>query len=61
MLSNYTERTDQLKDEVSITFKKANRALVYKNGKRTVYEVKKNKVNIKLAAGEGAFVIPLNV
>ena len=61
MLSNYTEPTDQLKDEVSITFKKANRALVYKNGKRTVYEVKKNKVNIKLAAGEGAFVIPLNV
>lgn len=61
MISNYTEPTDLLKDEVSITFQNANRALVYKNGVRTVYEVKKNKVNIKLAAGEGAFVIPVKV
>ena len=61
MVTNFTEPTDLLKDTVEITFNNANRALVYKNGKRTVYEVKKNKVKINLAAGEGAFVIPVKV
>ncbi|MDE6398245.1 MAG: hypothetical protein K2L51_02895 [Clostridiales bacterium] len=61
MITNYTEPTDLLSDTVEITFNNANRALVYKNGKRTVYEVKKNKVKINLATGEGAFVIPVKV
>ena len=50
-----------LKDVVSFEFANANRAIVYRNGERQIYEVKGGKLDLKLAAGEGVFVIPVKV
>ncbi len=61
MVTNFSEPTTGLRDVVSFEFKKANRAIVYRNGERKIYEVKKNKLDLKLACGEGVFVIPVNV
>ena len=61
MVTNFSEPTTGLRDVVSFEFKKANRTIVYRNGERKIYEVKKNKLDLKLACGEGVFVIPVNV
>lgn len=61
MVTNFTDPTDDQKDVVSFEFKNANRAVVYRGGKRKIYEVKDNKVDFKLAPGEGIFVIPVKV
>lgn len=61
MVTNFSEPTTGLRDVVSFEFKKANCAIVYRNGERKIYEVKKNKLDLKLACGEGVFVIPVNV
>ena len=52
MVTNFSEPTTGLRDVVSFEFKKANRAIVYRNGERKIYEVKKNKLDLKLACGE---------
>lgn len=61
VVTNFTEPTNMLKDVVSFEFTNANRAIVYRNGERQIYEVKDNKLDLKLAAGEGVFVIPVKV
>ncbi|MDE7329595.1 MAG: hypothetical protein K2N30_00645 [Clostridia bacterium] len=61
MVTNYTDPMDDQKDVVSFEFKDANRAVVYRGGVRKIYEVKNNKVDLKLAPGEGIFVIPVKV
>ena len=61
MVVNFTDPTDGFKDKVSFEFKDANRALVYRNGVRRVYEVKDGKLDLNLATGEGVFVIPCKV
>lgn len=61
IVTNFTEPASDLCDTVSFEFKDANRALVYRNGERKVYEVKDGKLNIKLDAGEGVFVIPVKI
>ena len=61
MVTNFTDPIDQMKDEVSFEFNSANRAVVYRGGVRKIYEVKDNKLVLKLAPGEGVFVIPVNV
>lgn len=61
VVTNFTEPTNMLKDVVSFEFANANRAIVYRNGERQIYEVKGNKFDLKLAAGEGVFVIPVKV
>lgn len=60
IVTNFTDPTDELKDTVSFEFDKATRAIVYRNGEKKIYEVKKNKLDLKLASGEGVFVIPVN-
>ena len=61
VVTNFTEPTNMLKDVVSFKFANANRAIVYRNGERQIYEVKNGKLDLKLAAGEGVFVIPVKV
>lgn len=58
---NFTDPVHQLKDRVSFTFNDANRAMVYRNGERKIYEVKDNYLEITLSPGEGIFVIPLKL
>lgn len=61
MVVNFNDPLEHLEDTVTFEFEKANRALVYRNGVRKVYEVKNNKLSLTLDAGEGAFVIPLSL
>ena len=61
VVTNFTEPTNMLKDTVSFEFANANRAIVYRNGERYIYEVKRNRLDLKLGAGEGVFVIPVKV
>ena len=61
VVTNFSEPTTGLRDVVSFEFKNANRAIVYRNGERKIYEVKNNKLDLKLDCGEGVFVIPVKV
>lgn len=61
IVTNFTEPTNLLKDTVTFEFNKANRAIVYRNGERQIYEVKKNKLELNLGAGEGVFIIPVSI
>ncbi|MDE6373536.1 MAG: hypothetical protein K2L72_03465 [Clostridia bacterium] len=61
IVTNFSEPTTGLRDVVSFEFKNANRAIVYRNGERKIYEVKNNKLDLKLDCGEGVFVIPVKV
>ena len=45
---------------MTFTFNGKNRALVYENGKPTVYQLSSGKLTLNLQVGEGAFIIPLN-
>ena len=61
LVTNYSDPAVGLNDEVSITFQDANRALVYRNGERTVYVLQDGVLDLTLEAGEGVFVIPVKV
>ncbi|MDE5896208.1 MAG: hypothetical protein K2H43_00165, partial [Clostridia bacterium] len=61
MVVNFNDPLENLEDTVSFEFENANRALVYRNGVRKVYEVKNNKLSLTLDVGEGVFVIPLSL
>ncbi len=61
IVTNYTDPLDLVDDVVSFEFKNANRALVYRGGERKIYEVKNGKLDIRLAPGEGVFVIPVKL
>lgn len=61
MVVNFNDPANNLTDVVSFEFEKANRALVYRDGERLVYEVKNNKLSLELGVGEGVFVIPVQV
>lgn len=61
IVTNYSDPAVGLNDEVSITFQDANRALVYRNGERTVYVLQDGVLDLTLEAGEGVFVIPVKV
>ena len=56
---NFTDPVYGLKDAVHFEFKDANRAVVYRNGERKIYEVKDNQLDLTLACGEGVFIIPV--
>ena len=59
LIANYSDPAARLSDTVSLEFKDADRALVYRNGERSVYVLKNGVLNLELAAGEGVFVIPV--
>lgn len=61
MVTNYTEPTQGLNTRIDFNFTNANRAIVYRNGLKKVYEVKDGKLNLNLESGEGMFVIPVQV
>lgn len=59
MVVNYTEPTNHKIDYVDMTFENAQKALVYQGGASMVYDVEDNRLQLRLEAGDGAFVIPL--
>lgn len=61
IVTNFTDPIYSMKDTVHFTFADANRAVVYRNGERKIYEVKDNQLEITLASGEGIFLIPVKV
>lgn len=61
IVTNFTDPLYSMKDTVRFTFHDANRAVVYRNGERKIYEVKDNQLEITLASGEGIFLIPVKV
>jgi len=60
MIVNQTLPSGNVKDKVSITFERAKKAIVYKDGKpaQTV-DLENGKLELTLKTGGGAFVIPL--
>lgn len=61
LIANYSDPAARLSDAVSLEFKDADRALVWRNGERSVYVLKDGVLNLELEAGEGVFVIPVKV
>ena len=59
MIVNSTEPSDCKTDEVTITFRKATKALCYINGEEQTIELNEGEYTFKLAEGEGIFVIPI--
>lgn len=60
MVMNYADPTTaNASSEVTITFGDATRAIVYQNGVRTVRKLSGGALALSLAAGNGAFIIPL--
>jgi hypothetical protein len=60
MISNYDQSNLNRENNVSITFNRAKRAMVFVNGERTIMELPKSgNLKITLDPGEGAFVIPM--
>lgn len=55
---NYNDPYYNLSDEVTLTFKHANKAYVYVDGKKEVKTLTNNKLKLELGVGEGVFVIP---
>jgi len=58
MVVNYNETTLRNKDTVTFEFTNAQKALVYRNGVKSVMDVEDNTLTLTLNPGEGAFVIP---
>lgn len=61
MVTNFSDPKDGKTDTVELTLKEANKAVVYVNGERTVMDVTGGKITVELAAGEAAFVIPVEL
>lgn len=59
MMVNYTEPTNHKIDYVDVTFKNAQKALVYQGGESKVYDLENNQLQIRIEAGDAAFAIPL--
>jgi len=58
MLVNYNETAKKKSGNVTLTFNNAQKALVYRNGVKSLVEVKNNTLTLPLGVGEGVFVIP---
>ena len=59
MVTNFTNPYNNLSDTVRIEFKNAKKVACYINGVEKIYNLSNNTLKIKLAAGEGVFMIPL--
>lgn len=59
MIVNFTEPSAGINDKVELEFNDCTRAIVVKNGVKTVTDCAGGKLSIDLPAGAGYFVIPL--
>lgn len=59
MIVNVTDPGKDLSDQVTVTFKKASKAIVYVQGEEQTVELKDGSYTFDLTSGEGVFVIPL--
>ncbi|MCQ2450202.1 MAG: hypothetical protein MJ132_08475, partial [Clostridia bacterium] len=59
MIVNSTEPSENKTDEVTVTFRKATKALCYVGGEEQTVNLKNGKYTFKLNAGEGIFCIPI--
>ena len=59
MIVNVTDPGLKLSDSVTVTFKKASKAIVYVHGKEQTIELKDGTYTFDLESGEGVFVIPI--
>lgn len=59
VVTNYNLPYSGKNGKTTIEFNDAKKALVYKNGERFIYNLSNNKLNLRLDAGEGVFIIPL--
>lgn len=55
---NFNDPKKELKNEVTLYFKKADKAIVYLDGEPKTFDVKDGKLTLDLGLGEGAFVVP---
>ena len=58
MISNYTDPKDSFSDVVTLEFADATHALVYYDGQWNVRKLARATLELQIACGEGAFVIP---
>lgn len=61
MVTNFSDVKDNLTDNVEINLKEANTAIIYVNGQASVRSLRNGELNLSLAAGEAAFVIPIRL
>ena len=59
MVTNFSDPKDGLTDNVQLRLKEANTAILYVNGQQSVTALDNGKLNLSLAAGEAAFIIPI--
>jgi len=59
MFVNFSDPGLKTESKIETEFYNASKAVIYKNGERTVTELKNGKLELTLEAGNGAFVIPL--
>lgn len=59
MIVNMTDPGKKLSDSVTVTFKKATKAIVYVKGEEQTVELENGTYTFDLASGEGVFVIPI--
>ena len=59
MFVNFSDPGLKTESRIETEFYNASKAVIYKNGERTVEELKNGKLELTLEAGNGAFVIPL--
>ena len=61
MVTNFSDPKDNLTDNVEMNLKEANTAIVYVNGQQSVKTLTNGKLNLSLASGDAAFVIPIKL
>ena len=61
MVTNFSDPKDNLTDNVEMNLKEANTAIVYVNGEQSVKTLTNGKLNLSLASGDAAFVIPIKL
>lgn len=61
MIANYDAPASAAENVVEIEFYGCTQVLCYVNGEARTVEVKNGKISLALKAGDGAFVVPLNI
>ena len=59
MIVNVTDPGKNLSESVTVTFKKASKAIVYVEGEEQTVELENGTYTFDLSSGEGVFVIPI--